>query len=274
MLLAARKPLPKLDFDGDNHDQGDKVAAHHHHPNFVRGDWLGHVYVPVSLDGSPRLEALLDKMRRYLDKERSDVQHLRSNEDHNDEDEESLHVSLTQPIEIRAQERETFFRTAREALVARPSSSNTSTATTTLSSLGLSFSRIVVLPSNTTRRAFFALEISQSHDILLAMSQRLDETLRTAFRAREYRWPEGTRYHASFAWCPCDTLPRDAEEADGGNGDGKAPSLEELQRLADKLEQKFGDELRRSVGEVRASSACVRVGKRVQTIKLSACRLE
>lgn len=268
--------MPKLDFDGDHvHDQGNKAAAHHHHPNFVRGDWLGHVYVPVNLDTHSRLEALLAKMRRYLDKERSDVQHLRNDEGHNDEDEESLHVSLTQPIEIRAQERETFFRTAREAVVARPSSSMATT--TAPSSLGLSFSRIVVLPSKTTRRAFFALEIAQSHDILLTMSQRLDEALRTAFRAREYRWPEGTRYHASFAWCPCDTLPRGAGEEGGAEGDndaGRAASPDELQRLADKLEQKFGDELRRSVGEVRASSACVRVGKRVQAVGLAAYRLE
>lgn len=228
----------------------------------MRGDWLGHVYLPLPLDSCTRLESLLGKMRRFLDKERPDIHHLLSREaDEERQDsggEEELHISLTQPILVRAQERPTFVRIARDALVSVPSSTHS-----TSSSLSLGFSRLVLLPSSTTARAFFALEVSQGHEQLQALSGRLDEQLRAAFRAREYRWPEGTRWHASFAWCS--TL----EEGDGEGDRTSLKRMEELHRLTDKLEEKFGDQLRSAVGSLRVSSACVRMGGKVHVVPMS-----
>lgn len=123
--------------------------------------------------------------------------------------------------------------------------------------LRISFSRISVLTSSTTPRAFLTLEVGKGHDDLLRISESLSSVMRTAFQASGYWGKEEVRFHASFA---CFDLPNICPDGRAVDEDSEVV-LSQVRNLAETLEEHFGGQLRSKVGEMRLGQIGVSCGK-------------
>lgn len=237
------------------------------------GEWLCYAFLPVTVSNSPALQRLLAKVRKRLEKYTPQDSHLewlpgrhsaqdpsaaRGSSDSDQEDAESndvIHISLTRPILVRARERDTFFREVRSTLQSFPP-------------LSLSFSRFSTLPSSSSvakNRDFFVLEVGKGHEAMVEMSEALSGMLRSFFRAQGYWSRDQVRFHTSFAFL--DAGQSSGAGVDRAEGGTRSPSRL-AQDLAQRLEERYAEELRRSVGELRVSTVGIKVGGRTQWVRL------
>lgn len=237
------------------------------------GEWLCYVFLPVTTSSSPALGRLLNRARTRLERytpqdsrlqwlpgrhSAQDPSAARGSSDSDQEDAESndvIHISLTRPILVRARERDTFFREVRSTLQSFPP-------------LSISFSRFSTLPSSSSvakDRDFFVLEVGKGHETMVEMSEALSEMLRSFFRAQGYWSRDQVRFHTSFAFLDAgQSSDAGVDRAEGGT---RSPSRL-AQDLAQRLEERYAEELRRSIGELRVSTVGVKVGGRTQWVRL------
>lgn len=217
----------------------------------VPGEWLCHVYVTISLDDYPKLASLLKKARVAILQGGSNPDICTWFIDGNAEgDESNLHVSLTQPILVRAHEKDSFLREAKSILERQ-------------SGFTLSFSTFAPLPSSPHTsvhppRVYHTLEVGLGHPALQTISRALGGMARTFFQGKTYFEEQGARFHASWGY-----------EQVGSEVGGEVP-LEQMQKAeqrTQKLEMELGDKVR-ALGEVRVRSIEVKVGKQVTRVPL------
>lgn len=217
----------------------------------VPGEWLCHVYIAIPLVDYPKLASLLKKVRATLLEDAS-IHHACTwfIDGEAGQGEGNLHVSLTQPILVRAHEKDSFLREAKSILERQ-------------SSFALSFSTFAPLPSSPLTsihppRVYHTLEIGLGHPALQTISRALGGMVRTFFQGKTYFEEEGERFHASWGY------EQVGSEVGGEVSVGKMKTAEQRTQ---KLEMGLGDRLR-ALGEVRVRSVEVKVGKQVTRVPL------
>ncbi|CAO1636154.1 unnamed protein product [Parajaminaea phylloscopi] len=256
---------------------GTNVSATLHEANVVPGEWLAFVWFRVPSDHPPLAKLLrrvcsrvkrsswANRFQPVIANERADFNLSDIATQREAELTSDLHISITKPLLIRAQEREALHDEVRKTLDKLSSDPRPRHS----SGVATSFARFTVLPSTSTPRAFLAFEVGKGYEELLRCSQALNDTLKTCFRAPEY-WKEGeVRFHASFGAFDMRPPPEDAMSA-GEQETWSKIKESELQALADLIEERYGDDLRRSVGELRLTKIGVTVGKSTRWLEAPA----
>ncbi|PWN20297.1 hypothetical protein BCV69DRAFT_283173 [Microstroma glucosiphilum] len=217
----------------------------------VPGEWLCHVYVAIRLIDYPRLASLLKKAKATLLEGASDPDSYTWFIDGDaGQGEGNLHVSLTQPILVRAHEKDSFLHEARSILQHQ-------------SSFALSFSTFAPLLSSPLTsihppRVYYTLEVGLGHSALQAISVALGGMVKTFFQGKTYFEEQGARFHASWGY----------EQVNSeGTGEVSPEQMEKASQRTQKLELGLGDRVR-ALSEVRVRNVEVKVGKQVTRVPL------
>lgn len=246
-------------------------------PTTAPGEWLSFVWLKVPVESTPIYDILARVCARISKSDFSAHFHTTFNDSDRHKSELSstdpgapsilpphLHISVTRPILIRAQEREELFQKVKDTLMELTMSSESQPkriqGPSRRSTIPISFSRFSLLPSDTTHRVFLVLEIGKGHDDLLRISSALNESLRKNFRAPEYWLRSEVRFHASFG---CFDLSDDRlESLLSDKRCWRRSELElELKDFSEAIERRYGNDLRQRVGQVRLTTVGVTVGK-------------
>lgn len=249
----------------------------------VPGEWLCHVYIAIPLIDHPKLAKIIRKAYKLLQRahasehtapasSKSELvslveQQSTSSELEEEPDSAELHISLTQPICIRAHEREDFTLQMTSLLQKSP----------LCDPFALSFAGFVPLSSMASSiyppRIYHTLEAGQGHSELHALATGLNEVLHQRYQGRSYF--ETPRFHGSFAFDEFANRERQASPSENGDSpvfDFVQDVDEEMlqaQRIHKELEEVLGEALRtKTGGAIQIRSICIKVGKRVTRVPL------
>ncbi|KAF7299318.1 hypothetical protein MIND_00880800 [Mycena indigotica] len=185
---AKKRKLPTLSntlsgpkhIDDPSQHQGRTRSTPH-----VDGQWATHIYAHVLPDST-----FVKLVQHIIDAARTVVPSLHSlvspgqGEDGPSEQEPELHVSLSRPIFLRAEQREEFRNEVRKIAAGT-------------SRFAASFARISSLTNDDNTRIFLVLEIGAGHPELSAFTNALTPLLQTIRQKEYYASP---RFHASIGW--------------------------------------------------------------------------
>ncbi|CAO1616775.1 unnamed protein product [Sympodiomycopsis kandeliae] len=237
----AKRKLPALSLAADGElsttDEKGSFAK-----KAVKGEWLCHVY--IELPQSTELTDLCAKADQVLRNHGKSTEHqqlscnLLGGGD-------SLHVSLTRPVLIRGHERDAFSREVKDILCHSGDNKG----------FDISLAQTTHFLNDDSTRLFFALEIAQGHEELLALTRALDLRLSKTFQVKGYY--EEARFHSSFAYLQqTDNLQlTEAQIAFG-------------QDLTRQLARQLDTRLLRMESQ-RIREVCIRVGQNVTRVALT-----
>jgi len=171
-----------------------------------------------------------------------------------DEDvsDQSIHLSLSRPMYVRAHQRDNLRFNVRSTAQKSPS-------------FDLSFAQHVSLVNDERTRIFLSVEVGAGHADLVRLTEMLKPHLLVLRQQPYYEIP---CFHISVAWALLTnpTVAGRAEAADAQspgvtNGPGTYPSILDLpEGLLAELEASYGDQLRRA-GKVRVENLEIKIGK-------------
>ena len=208
----------------------------------VQGDWLCFVFLPLPLD--LEVMALLRKCCRFLSRQKLSNGTSSSNGPIVQQIEEP-HISLTRPILLRRHECDALISIVKEAIQAYRKISFGS-----VDRLFIAFSQFALLPSEDTKRLYWAAEIGQGWDRVRSLTTELDNVLKQRLHSRKYH--EQALFHTSFAFV--DVQSTDDEHAN-------------IKSTVQQLEQRYGTRLR-SCSTVSLNQNGITIGPKTYYLNL------
>ncbi|EJD50567.1 hypothetical protein AURDEDRAFT_160468 [Auricularia subglabra TFB-10046 SS5] len=242
---TSRKKLPALPVsiyahvDDPTEHQG-RIRTHRH----VDGLYAAYVYAAVRLEDAPRLAEFIARATQHAKACLPDL-HFECATDADlhadDKGAAELHISLSRPIYISANQRDALKRVVRDiAAKHRP--------------FRASFAEFAVLENDERARAFLVAEIGAGHQDFVKITREIDASLVSMGHEPYYAEP---RFHASFAWW----LPQCSTEL-------PSSTTHTGSELLDELRARFSDDLRK-VGTVDVGGISLRIGKAVDSWALT-----
>lgn len=208
----------------------------------VQGDWLCFVFLPLPLE--LEVVALLRKCVRFL--ARQNVSNVISSSNGPIVQQiEEPHISLTRPILLRRHECDALVSIVKEAIQAYRKAYFGS-----IDRLFIAFSQFALLPSEDTKRLYWAAEIGQGWDRIRSLTTELDNVLKQRLHSRKYY--EQALFHTSFAFV--DVQSTDDEHAN-------------IKSTVQQLEQRYGTRLR-SCSTVSINQIGITIGPKTYYLNL------
>ncbi|KAG8993028.1 poly(U)-specific 3'-to-5' RNA exonuclease [Tulasnella sp. 427] len=226
---------------------------------YVDGQFAAHVYIPIKLGhASQRLRGTIIRLVKHLQVLVPEMHSFLTETDAEENILQSLHISLSRPIYLRAHQRDSLRLCVQSA-------------SRTQSKFALSFARISSFANDERTRVFISVEVGAGHAQLKHLTDCLTPFIKTLHQEPYYSAP---RFHFSVAWAllrPGQSLPETiGETVDEGQDMARPtfPAIPDLPpTLLEDLNSEFGHEIRES-GSLMAEVIQMRIGKVVSTFKL------